>query len=367
MLLCRVFLTFVSKYAKKEKIKVIFRDVLTAAVSVMFFLPRKDREKLKYFFTRKPKSALMRYGIPSEYKGHEKQLCRAMRQALFKYGLCYEEYMLYGLYSDGGKSAHNFVSEIGRYKYFERYNDVTEASLFRNKCALYRRFKDYYGRKCVCCEKSSDVDVFCNFVKTHESFILKPSSESCGSGIKIYSSSDIENLKEMFFKWLKQGKFICEELVLQSELFSRLNPTSLNTVRFVNNPTDRNVQAFTPFLRVGRYGKEVDNAGAGGIFASVDAKTGRVIGCGRDENGCFYKQHPDSHIYFDGLMLPEWDKAVRLVERLEENIKSRLISWDLAYSENNGWIMIEANYAGQFVCQQTCLAEKIRKVSGKET
>lgn len=75
-----------------------------------------------------------------------------------------------------------------------------------------------------------------------------------------------------------------------------LNESSCNTVRYLSFLNKSGFFAITPFLRTGRKGSVVDNAGAGGIFANVDVKTGVVYTNGIDELGNEYECHPDSGI-----------------------------------------------------------------------
>ena len=317
--------------------------------------------ELYYFLTRNPKAAINRFGVPFEYTNNVKSLERQMKKCLFEYGMCYEEFMLYDCAGKGKEYLERFVTEIGRRRYFDKYNDRSEIKLFHDKYALYKKFEPYYKRKVICVNGKRDFENFCDFANSYDAFIVKPNSSSCGHGVGIFKRSDFESAKSMFDTLFRGGKYVCEQIVRQPEFFSRFNVSSLNTVRFVSDPTGRNIPAFTPFFRMGRYGKTADNAGAGGLFVCVDKETGELGSIARDENGGYYRQHPDSKVVFRNNFLPEWDKAKELAETLQGNVKSRLIGWDLAYDAKNGWIMIEGNYRGQFVCQQSCLAKQMLK------
>lgn len=320
--------------------------------------------ELYYFLTRNPKAALNRYGVPFEYKADGKSLERQMKKCLFDYGMCYEEFMLYDCAGKSKEYLERFVTEIGRRRYFDKYNDSSEKKLFHDKYALYEKFGAYYKREVISVNGKRDFEKFRNFAQRHEGFIVKPNSSSCGHGVGIYTKSGFESTESMFELLFKGGKYVCEQLVRQPEFFSRFNASSINTVRFVSDPTGRNVPAFTPFFRMGRRGKAADNAGAGGLFVSVGRETGRLGSIARDENGGYYREHPDSKVVFGGEMLPEWEKAKELAEVLQSKVKSRLIGWDLAYDAEKGWVMIEGNYMGQFVCQQSCLAKQMLKKEG---
>ncbi len=317
------------------------------------FLEKKLIRKLKYALTHSPKGALNRYTRTLNVTANEKQIVKLMKKALFKYGICYEEYMLYGLYKKPFEACESYIGETERYKYYKKYNSRSEKKLLRSKAMQYEHFKEFYKREVMCADKNTQFDLFYDFVKKHGRIIVKPCDKSCGCGVEVLECADKATLVLHFTRLKKTHKaFMCEEIIEQSKDMSRFNPTSLNTVRFIQPPSDFPHFSFSPFFRMGRYGKSVDNAGSGGIFAGVDIKSGLVITVARDENGGYYPHHPDSKVQIKGFLLPEWENALLLVEALQSKVQSRLVSWDIAHT-NDGWVFVEANYAGQLICQQS--------------
>lgn len=160
-----------------------------------------------------------------------------------------------------------------------------------------------------------------------------------------------ESIGLLFEKLLESAPVVCEELIVQSKGMSILNASSVNTVRMPAISCNGGVRLLAPFLRIGRQGSVVDNAGAGGVFATVDEKTGIVTTLGIDERGRSYVKHPESGVVIPGFQVPRWHEAVALVNDLADSNKEvRYVGWDLALTED-GWVVVEGNDNGQMLGQ----------------
>ena len=96
----------------------------------------------------------------------------------------------------------------------------------------------------------------------------------------------------------------------------------------------------------------VDNCAAGGVFTTIDTKTGVLISKGCTEFGERFDCHPDSGIIMEGFQLPDWEEAVNLCKKMalvRPNLK--YLAWDLAYSCKHGWDLVEVNTSGQLMMQ----------------
>ena len=300
-------------------------------------------EKLHYFLTRSPEREAVRFGCAAD--------AQEMRRALWKYGMYYEEFCLFGCAGKTEEVVSSFITERNRYEIYRKYNDSRDLRLYHDKYRVYRLYREFYRRDVVPVRSPRDRAAFLEFAGRHPEFIVKPADRSCGAGVRLAETS-VQPAEVWFDTLVKSGKYVAEELVVQHPVTSRLNPTSLNTVRIVTVLENGNVRLFHPFLRIGRYGSIVDNGGAGGIIVPVDAETGRLSKTGRDETGRWYSEHPDSHVKFADVTLPQWDEAVHLAEKLAAvRPNNRCIGFDLAVTES-GWVMIEANIRGQFIGQQ---------------
>lgn len=142
---------------------------------------------------------------------------------------------------------------------------------------------------------------FSRFAIEVKDLFLKKNYSSKGKGI-ITRHIDTEEDAALVYEYLKKDGdiWIIEEKVRQSDKMARWNNSSVNTVRL---PAVLNNNVFTvisPFLRTGRNGSIVDNAGAGGVFACIDPVTGIIQTDGYDEYMNSYKEHPDSKVKFMG-------------------------------------------------------------------
>lgn len=183
---------------------------------------------------------------------------------------------------------------------------------------------------------------------------MKPLSECCGSGVELVRKGQTD--ASGLLARLPEGGAVVEERILQSSEMAAFHPESLNTVRVPCVMCRDSVHVVTPFFRMGRGDSVVDNAGAGGIFASVDAATGMVTTDGFDEDGRSYPFHPDTGVAVRGSRLPDWEGALDLVTKLMRLVpEDRYVGWDLAHTDK-GWDVVEGNAQGQFVMQ---FADKI--------
>lgn len=190
-------------------------------------------------------------------------------------------------------------------------------------------------------------------------FVIKATESSHGEGVYVVKSVITEN--ENIYLNLINGKkvslneilshkdeLIVESLIQQTEQFKNLNKTSVNTVRFMTTLyPNGEAKVIATFIKIGREGAYVDNAGAGGnIDANIDVETGeinKVIKFSGFRNTQKIDCHPDTGLRLEGVIIDNW-----------EEIKSKVISyqkafpfvkaagWDIAITDD-GPVVIEVN------------------------
>ena len=160
---------------------------------------------------------------------------------------------------------------------------------------------------------------------------------------------------------LKEGSYICEELINQDSRLATFNESSVNTVRIPSIWAKSEAHILYPFLRTGRKGSVVDNGGSGGIFALIDAESGVVVSDGFDQSGHRFVKHPDSHVIYKGYQIPEWASLKAAVNKVHSTMPKefKYVGWDFALT-NKGWCVIEANW-GDFIAQQKTLGRGLYK------
>lgn len=265
-----------------------------------------------------------------------------------------EEYFLLDLKNADVSKRKSYITDkfmyvtlgkiVGREKHDKEIED---------KWGFYNIAKDYFKRSVIRVNNEQDYPCFLSMALTVNHIICKPNDKSLGSGIFAADVKVKETAREVFDKLIQEGgTWIVEERIIQNEQMAVWNTTSVNTVRVCSFLNVDGFFIITPFLRTGRKGSVVDNAGAGGVFANVDYNTGMVESDGIDELGRYYTAHPDSGVIFKGWKIPEWASLLNTVEKIHRECMPchPYIGWDFALSKEKGWVVIEANW-GQFVNQ----------------
>lgn len=177
--------------------------------------------------------------------------------------------------------------------------------------------------------------------------IIKPSKESKGKGVQLFSSQDgITSIKGKTVRqlFLEYGKdFLIQDRVKQHKDMAALNPTSVNTIRVLSYRSGMEVLIIYSVVRIGRSGAVIDNQCAGGISTTVgkDGRLGKFAFCGYAADGI---EKTDTGVLLDGYELPSYDKAIEMVKRLHLKLPFfNIVGWDVAIQENGEPVLIEFN------------------------
>lgn len=150
---------------------------------------------------------------------------------------------------------------------------------------------------------------------------------------------------------LLQYPLLFEQKVNQSAQFERFNPSSVNTVRFMTIllPTGE-ARVIATFIKIGRSGAFVDNAGSGGnVDAGINVETGEIYGA-MEFNG-FRKirsidYHPDTGTRLNGVKIRNWNQICTQLCNFQQRFPFlKAIGWDVAITDN-GPVIIEINDFG---------------------
>lgn len=270
-----------------------------------------------------------------------------------KYRFTAEEYFCYHFKDKSEEERKSFISDLNRIDFCEKLNKAKNLAIFDDKFKSAEVFEKYYGRDLCGVKSMKDFDALKAFTEKHKKFMFKPLTGTCGRGIQIledgWTKEKLKNMISENCSGLNDG-FIVEELIEQVAEMAQFHPSSLNTIRVATVKFDEGVEVIAAFFRTGRGGNIVDNAGAGGVFGTIDVKTGVVDAVG-DEYGNSYDVHPDTKIKMVGFEIPRWQEAVEIAKELALIVEgNRYSGWDLALTEK-GWVMIEGNARGQFLWQ----------------
>lgn len=307
-------------------------------------------------YTRKLEEKFQEYLSRCAPLQQRKDLDALKNQVLFvclAYGFLPDEYFAYELEGKTPQQWRSYFSNRDVSNLVYHVNDIIDLDILFDKYRTYQKYQKYFRRDAISVEKKSDYSAFCSFVQKHPIFVQKNVALSKGDSVELIDSKNCgSSLQILFDKMVSQGKYIVEELVVQSAVMSCLNPSSVNTVRCITFGTKSGIVVGPCFLKVGQGNSFVDNGGKGGILIGIDRQTGKLDTFGYDEFLKEYQRHPDTDVEFLGYQLPDWEQMKKLaVEMSAQTPSIRYIGWDFAHTEN-GWVVIEGNGSSQMIGPQ---------------
>ena len=110
---------------------------------------------------------------------------------------------------------------------------------------------------------------------------------------------------------------------------------------------NQEVKMLAAFIKIGRAGSCVDNAGSGGnVDCAVDCNTGRLYNAlqfNSWEDVISIEKHPDSGIQLNGMIIEHWDEIKTKVMSWQSQIPYlKTIGWDVALTDD-GPVVVEIN------------------------
>ena len=183
--------------------------------------------------------------------------------------------------------------------------------------------------------------------------IIKPTLEGTwGRGVKLIKTENgmIPSLNcsiQDLFKEYKRS-FIIQERFEQHEGISKLNPTSLNTLRVMSYRRENEIIILYAVIRIGRMNQVIDNETAGGIKADIDLATGKVKGVAYGNPKEKLMPKTDVGTVLDGYQIPCFPKVLDLVKEMHLRLPYfNLIGWDMSVDKNGNPALIEWNRAAE--------------------
>ena len=340
-------------------IRLFGRWIIASPLCVFLIRYRRERSKRQPYVAYKNMES---FGYGNLSDAEKKAMFEDMRRCLKEMHFSYYEYLAYNFVekkTDEERLA--FISSYERKAIIRKMNRRQDVQIFGRKTKVAEKFSAFLNREFLAIESPKDVAKLEVFLNKHKRAIVKPVSDSWGRGVKIVNvkaGDDVHKLaselvQEYANRRSGRTRFggIVEEVVDQDERLAVLHPQSVNSVRITTFRLDSRTIVFEPFLRVGRGDACVDNAGAGGIMCPVHLDTG-VVFTARDKHGVSYDKHPETGVQLVGFQVPRWNEALEFVRKAAQVVPTtRVIGWDVALSRD-GWVLIEANNAGEWVTQE---------------
>ncbi len=260
----------------------------------------------------------------------------------FRYGAGYMDYLLCEFFNLNAQQRATYVTRGINNSIAKKLNNSDYYHLFNNKNEFYELFSEYIGRDWLDFSKA-DENEFISFMQGREAVICKPLDACCGVGIEKLYVKDFSSLSDMYNYLRDRNAGLVEEVVIQHPAMSKINDSSVNTIRVYTVLYEGVSNVAYACIRMGNSDRPVDNINAGGMYSPVDLQTGKISCVAYDKNRNVYTEHPRSGCPLVGYQIPFWDEAMELCRKAAYKVPQMgYVGWDVAITEN-GPLFIEAN------------------------
>lgn len=257
--------------------------------------------------------------------------------------------------------------------YLDYLNPIKYYSLARNKYLAHKVLENTGVRKSMLyCyyqpegtviesdEIANNLGDVCRILKAKNvtECVIKTTETSHGDNVYVVNHLDYEgdNCKLTLFnskviqlsELLGQDPIIFESIVKQTAQFESFNASSVNTIRFMTVLyPDNKARLAGIWMKFGRAGRCVDNAGSGGnVDACVDMTEGEikyVTEFNGWRNMKAITHHPDTGTLLEGVKIEKWNDIVEQVLHFQECFPyCKAAGWDIAITDE-GPVVIEVN------------------------
>lgn len=212
---------------------------------------------------------------------------------------------------------------------------------------IVRRMNDYFFDDSFVHIAEEDAVRICGeYLAKGEELIVKPNASYGGHGIEFVTNNDTDELKRAFSA-MGNRTFAVQVVLHQSPFMSRLNASSVNTIRITTLLHKGKVIPLAALIRVGSVGARVDNYSSGGSLVGIDINTGKCNDWAMANDHSNHHVLPSGLDLREGLTVPNFDEVKALVEKAHWDVPYiKMVSWDIALDENDRPLMIECNFAG---------------------
>ena len=288
-------------------------------------------------------------------------------------GLSTEEYYEFEFEKRSREFRDSFLGVHEQRLYLDLLNPTKYCGLCRNKFLAHKTLEDVGVRKTeLYCYYQPEGRIFdselvattlsdtCRILRSKgvEQCVIKDTENSHGEGVMVVKSieyldgdcklSYFNGGSAMLSDVIGRHPLIFEALIVQSGQFARFNPSSVNTVRFMTALyPDGEAKIIATFIKIGREGRCVDNAGAGGnVDVCVDVESGEIK-YAIEYNGwrkiASIEKHPDSGAQLNGVVIENWEELKAEVIRYQQAMPwCKAAGWDIAVTQE-GAVVIEVN------------------------
>lgn len=288
-------------------------------------------------------------------------------------GLTPEEYHEFGFDKRSESFRRDFLGLNEQRFYLDLLNPLKYFSLARNKFMAHKMLENtgiqtselycyYQPEACYAnnLEYAGDLAGVLRILKARgvQSCVIKTTESSHGDNVWVIQNIEYQDNDAILTRFdgqkialssvLGTEALIFESVVRQTEQFSSFNASSVNTARFMTTLyPDGSAKVIATFIKIGRAGRCVDNAGSGGnVDVCVDVETGEIQHAIQFDGWHKVKdidRHPDSGAQLNGVIIENWDSVKAEVIRFQQAFPyCKAAGWDIAITDD-GPVVIEVN------------------------
>lgn len=288
-------------------------------------------------------------------------------------GISAEEYYEFEFEKRNREFRKSFLGLNEQRFYLDYLNPVKYYSLARNKYLAHKILEEtgvrkselycYYQPEAHFIESKENAcdlsSVICILKQRNvQSCVIKTTESSHGDNVWVinaieYQGEDavmtrFDGEKVLLSSVLGDNALLFESVVKQTKQFAAFNESSVNTVRFMTTLyPDGSVRIIATFIKIGRAGKCVDNAGGGGnVDVCVDIESGEIryaIQYDGWRNIIDIDNHPDNGTQLNGVIIENWHAIKEEVMKFQQAFPyCKAAGWDIAITDD-GPVVIEVN------------------------
>lgn len=177
--------------------------------------------------------------------------------------------------------------------------------------------------------------------------IIKPAHTTRGIGVrKLITNQGVSNIDGKSVEEVLDSygvNFLVQEFVDQHPDMSKLNPSSVNTIRLLTYRSGMEIILLYGVIRIGKKDAVIDNESAGGISAKIN-DDGTLAQYAYGVPGDDQVEVSDGGVTLKGYPIPSYNKVVETAKKMHFRLPYfDIVAWDFAVDRQGEPLCIEWN------------------------
>ena len=261
---------------------------------------------------------------------------------IFRYGVGYMDYHVFGFAKIKGKKRRTFMTMNDNSAISHALNSREYFKYFDDKILFDTKFREFIGREFIDLGEN-DAAALAVFCRGKENVFAKHINDFGGSGISREKITEDTDFEALYDRLCGNKQFLVEDQLRQHEKMNALSPSSVNTIRIVTLYYNNEAHFMYALVRMSNGTTCVDNICSGGMYVSIcdDGVIRKPAYC--DETGEYYSAHPFTNTEFNGFEIPMFKEAVELCKKAALVFPEvAYIGWDVAITPEKP-VLVEGN------------------------